>query len=103
MPGAAGRCAKSSPLLNQMHGLKMPVDAVAAAQGSLYYELLPELKGHSRSPGAHRGEARPHPVGRRLRQPADSVVASLTALGLLDKFDMLVCAEDYTHGKPAPD
>ncbi|HUN84294.1 MAG TPA: HAD-IA family hydrolase, partial [Terracidiphilus sp.] len=24
-------------------------------------------------------------------------------LGLLDKFQTLVCAEDYKHGKPAPD
>ena len=32
-----------------------------------------------------------------------SVVGSLTALHLLDKFDVLVCAEDYAHGKPAPD
>jgi HAD superfamily hydrolase (TIGR01509 family) len=32
-----------------------------------------------------------------------SVVGSLTALGLLEKFDTLVCAEDYKHGKPAPD
>ena len=30
-------------------------------------------------------------------------MGSLTALGLLDKFDILVCAEDYKHGKPAPD
>ena len=28
---------------------------------------------------------------------------SLAALNLLDKFDTLVCAEDYTNGKPAPD
>jgi HAD superfamily hydrolase (TIGR01509 family) len=33
----------------------------------------------------------------------NSVVGSLTALGLLDKFDVLVCADDYKHGKPAPD
>jgi HAD superfamily hydrolase (TIGR01509 family) len=31
------------------------------------------------------------------------VVGSLTAIGLLDKFDTIVAAEDYTHGKPAPD
>jgi len=31
------------------------------------------------------------------------VIGSLTALGILDKFDTLVCAEDYVHGKPAPD
>jgi HAD superfamily hydrolase (TIGR01509 family) len=32
-----------------------------------------------------------------------TVVGSLTALNLLDKFDVLVCAEDYARGKPAPD
>ena len=32
-----------------------------------------------------------------------SVVGSLRVLGLLEKFDTLVCAEDYKHGKPAPD
>ena len=32
-----------------------------------------------------------------------SVVGSLTALAILQKFDTLVCAEDYQHGKPAPD
>jgi len=31
------------------------------------------------------------------------VVHSLSALSLLDKFDVLVCAEDYERGKPAPD
>jgi HAD superfamily hydrolase (TIGR01509 family) len=31
------------------------------------------------------------------------VIGSLTALGLLHKFDILVCAEDYKQGKPAPD
>lgn len=25
------------------------------------------------------------------------------ALGLMDKFDTMVCAEDYKRGKPAPD
>ncbi len=36
--------------------------------------------------------------GRRI-----SVVSSLTTLGLLDKFDTIVGAEDYKNGKPAPD
>src|SRR5487761_1960478 len=30
--------------LNEMHGLKMPTDAVAKRKESLYYELLPQLK-----------------------------------------------------------
>jgi beta-phosphoglucomutase-like phosphatase (HAD superfamily) len=32
-----------------------------------------------------------------------SVVRSLTALGLLEKFETIVGADDYTRGKPAPD
>ena len=33
----------------------------------------------------------------------NSVVGFFTALGLLDKFDTIVSAEDYKNGKPAPD
>jgi HAD superfamily hydrolase (TIGR01509 family) len=33
----------------------------------------------------------------------ESVVCSLTTLGLLDKFPILVGAEDYKNPKPAPD
>jgi hypothetical protein len=33
----------------------------------------------------------------------NSVIKSLTALGLLDKFETIVGAEDYKNSKPAPD
>jgi HAD superfamily hydrolase (TIGR01509 family) len=33
----------------------------------------------------------------------NSVVNSLTTLGLLDKFETIVGAEDYKNSKPAPD
>jgi phosphoglycolate phosphatase-like HAD superfamily hydrolase len=32
-----------------------------------------------------------------------SVMHSLSALGLVEKFEVLVCAEDYARGKPEPD
>jgi HAD superfamily hydrolase (TIGR01509 family) len=35
--------------------------------------------------------------------PRESVIKTLTVLGILDLFDALVCAGEYTHGKPAPD
>ncbi len=89
--------------LNQMHGLSMPIEALAARKESYYHEQLPQLKAipdvlehieaeHGRIPFAVVSGSR-----------RASVVGSLTALGLLDKFDTLVCAEDYKHGKPAPD
>jgi HAD superfamily hydrolase (TIGR01509 family) len=89
--------------LNEMHGLNMPIDALAAQKESYYHAQLTELQGipeviehieaqHGRIPFAVVSGSR-----------RASVVGSLTALGLLDKFDVLVCAEDYKHGKPAPD
>jgi HAD superfamily hydrolase (TIGR01509 family) len=33
----------------------------------------------------------------------ESVLKSLSTLGLLDKFDTIVAAEDYQKSKPAPD
>ena len=33
----------------------------------------------------------------------DSVISSLEALGILDRFETLVCAGDYTHSKPHPE
>ena len=35
--------------------------------------------------------------------PRDNVEKTLAVLGLTDRFDALVCAEDYTHGKPDPE
>jgi beta-phosphoglucomutase-like phosphatase (HAD superfamily) len=33
----------------------------------------------------------------------ESVIASLESLNLFDRFDTLVCAEDYQHSKPDPE
>jgi HAD superfamily hydrolase (TIGR01509 family) len=89
--------------LNQMQGLAMPVEIVAGRKENLYYLLLPQLKAvpevlehidaqHGRIPFAV--------VSGSTRE---SVVKSLTTVGLLDRFDVLVGHEDYTRSKPAPD
>ncbi|MDR3742062.1 MAG: HAD family phosphatase [Terracidiphilus sp.] len=89
--------------LNEMQGLKMPVEAVATRKEALYHELLPQLLGipavieHVESAYGHKRLAVVS-GGRR-----SSVAGALNVLGLTDRFDTLVCAEDYTHGKPAPD
>ncbi len=89
--------------LNRMHGLQMPVDAVAKRKENLYFELEDELKAipevieHIEARHGH------IPLAVVSGSRRASVVHSLSALGLLDKFDVLVCAEDYAHGKPAPD
>lgn len=90
-------------LLNEQQGLSMPVEVVAERKEALYHQLLPALQPipeviehidlqHGRIPLAVVSGSR-----------RSSVTASLGAVGLLDKFDVLVCAEDYKRGKPAPD
>lgn len=90
-------------LLNEAQGLNMPIEEVAEKKEAIYLGLLPQLKAipeviehidaqHGRIPFAVVSGSR-----------RDSVTGSLGALGLLDKFETLVCAEDYKRGKPAPD
>jgi HAD superfamily hydrolase (TIGR01509 family) len=89
--------------LNQRDGLNMPVDAVARRKEDLYFELLPQIKAipevveHIEAKHGH------IPLAVVSGSRRDSVLGSLTALHLIDKFDVLVCAEDYARGKPAPD
>jgi beta-phosphoglucomutase family hydrolase len=90
-------------LLNEMQGLEMPVDEVAERKDALYHQLLPSLQPIP--------EVLEHIAAQHGRIPfavvsgsrRSSVTASLGAVNLLDKFDTLVCAEDYERGKPAPD
>jgi beta-phosphoglucomutase family hydrolase len=89
--------------LNQMQGLAMPVDAVARRKENLYFELedqlkaIPEVIEHIEAKHGH------IPLAVVSGSRRNSVMHSLSALGLVDKFDVLVCAEDYARGKPAPD
>jgi len=81
----------------------MPVGIVSHRREEFYFELLPQLKAvpevvehihaqHGRIPFAV--------VSGSTRK---SVTTSLSTLNLLDKFDTLVCAEDYTKSKPDPE
>ncbi len=89
--------------LNQKYGLSMPVEVLAHRRESLYLELLPELKAVP--------EVLEHIEAQHGRIPfavvsgstRDSVTASLASLHLLDRFDTLVCAGDYTKSKPDPE
>ncbi len=89
--------------LNREQGLAMPVETVGHRKESLYYELLPKLtavpevleqieSAHGRIPFAV--------VSGSTRE---SVKASLEAMGLADKFDVMVCAGEYSRAKPDPE
>jgi beta-phosphoglucomutase-like phosphatase (HAD superfamily) len=89
--------------LNERQGLTMPVAAVAARREVLFQELLPTV---SAVPGVlqHINDAyRRVPFAVVSGSTRESVTASLGGLGLLEKFDVLVCAGDYARAKPDPE
>lgn len=89
--------------LGKLQGLNMPVKTVAERKEKLYYDLLPQLQTVPEvleQIHAHEGKVRFAVVSGSRR---DSVTKSLTTLGLLDKFEVIVCAGDYENCKPHPE
>jgi HAD superfamily hydrolase (TIGR01509 family) len=93
--------------LSAQQGLVLDAEAVAHRKELMYYELLPQLQAvpevleqitHNFALGAARIPMAVVSGGTR-----DSVTRSLTILGILDRFETLVCAEDYTRSKPDPE
>jgi HAD superfamily hydrolase (TIGR01509 family) len=89
--------------LNKMHGLKMPVEAVAEEKENRYFKMLPQLQAIPEVLEEMEAQQGRIPFAVVSGGNRNSVVRSLTALGLLEKFDTIVGSEDYVHSKPAPD
>jgi len=90
-------------LLNQKHGLNMPVNEVSSRKESIYLQLLPQLKAIPEVvEHIEAGQGR-IPLAVVSGSTRESVTASLLAVKLLDKFDALVCAGDYKKSKPDPE
>ncbi|HEY2038201.1 MAG TPA: HAD family phosphatase [Edaphobacter sp.] len=89
--------------LSQRQGLSLPVEDLIRRKEELFYinlplmKPVPEVLEHIE---ARHGEI-PFAVVSGSTQV--SVRASLTTLNLLDRFETLVCAGDYTRGKPHPE
>ncbi len=89
--------------LSKAQGLTIPVRETAAIKESYFHEALPQLTAVA--------EVLEHIKDAHGRVPfaivsgggRESVVRSLNQLHLLDRFDTLVCAEDYTLAKPNPE
>lgn len=89
--------------LNQQNGLSMPVETVSRRKETLYYELLPQLKAVPEVLEHIEAEHGRIPFAVVSGGTRDSVTASLVSLKLLDRFETLVCAEDYKRSKPDPE
>jgi beta-phosphoglucomutase family hydrolase len=89
--------------LNRQRGLNMPVEAVGRRKEGLYFELLPELKAVPEVL-EHIEDAHGRiPIAVVSGSTRESVTASLITLNLLDRFDAMVCAGEYSKSKPDPE
>jgi HAD superfamily hydrolase (TIGR01509 family) len=86
--------------LAKEQGLDLPVTQIAHSKEALYYEHLPAIPEVLEQIEAHHGRI---PFAVVSGSTRESVSASLRAMGLLEKFDILVCAEDYEKSKPDPE
>jgi HAD superfamily hydrolase (TIGR01509 family) len=90
-------------MLNQKHGLAMPVEIVARRKEALYFELLPQLKAVPEVLEHIEAEHGRTPFAVVSGSTRESVTASLVSLNLLDRFETMVCAGEYTKSKPDPE
>jgi HAD superfamily hydrolase (TIGR01509 family) len=89
--------------LNRLNGLNMPIDELVTIKEEHYYNMLPELQPvHEVLEHIHEAHGRV-PFAVVSGSTRESVLRSLGTLGLLDRFDTLVCAGDYTKSKPDPE
>jgi beta-phosphoglucomutase family hydrolase len=89
--------------LNRRHSLNMPIEEVAHRKEGLYYELLPKLAAVPEVLEQIEAAHQRIPFAVVSGSTRESVTKSLEILGLLDKFDVLVCAGDYKNAKPDPE
>jgi HAD superfamily hydrolase (TIGR01509 family) len=88
--------------LNTINGLKMPEEAVGTRKENLYFDLLPQLKPIPELLEHIESQSGWIPFAVVSGSSRDSVIRSLTAVNLLDRFQTIVGAEDYVNSKPAP-
>ncbi len=89
--------------LNKRQGLDMPVAMVAERKEELYYEMLPQLKAVPEVLEHIEASYGVIPFAVVSGSTRESVTKSLEVLGILDKFETLVCAGEYVNSKPHPE
>ncbi len=90
-------------ILNERHGHAMPPKQTAAFKESLYLEMLHEVQPIAAVVEFARRYAGRVPIAVASGGHRGIVSRTLQALGIEELFDAIVGAEDYLHGKPAPD
>ena len=90
-------------MLNEKFGYGMDPDDVVHRKETMYLQRLAEVEPIAAVVEHIHAQHGSIPLGIVSGSPRKSILRTLTALQLLDRFDVLVGAEDYTRGKPDPE
>jgi HAD superfamily hydrolase (TIGR01509 family) len=89
--------------LNQMQNLSMPVQEVSEQKEKIYFDLLPTLQIIPETLEHIEAQYGKIPFAVVSGGRRKSVIGALSTVGLIDKFPVIVGAEDYTRSKPDPE
>jgi beta-phosphoglucomutase-like phosphatase (HAD superfamily) len=90
-------------ILNERHGLALPVEETVAIKEAKFLELSPEVAAIEPVVALAREYHGVKPLAVASGGHRRIVLTTLRALGIVDLFAAIVTAEDYRRGKPAPD
>lgn len=90
-------------ILNERHGHQMPVQETADYKEGLFIQLMPKILPIEPVVALVHEYYGKKPLAVATGGLRTIVTKTLAALGIVDKFAAIVCAEDYKNGKPAPD
>lgn len=90
-------------MLNEQFGCSLPPAEVVRRKEELYLGMIAEVKPIGSVLAHVEASHGLIPFAIVSGSPRASIVSTLTTLGLLEHFPVLVGAEDYTRGKPDPE
>jgi beta-phosphoglucomutase-like phosphatase (HAD superfamily) len=95
--------ARIVELLNERHGLSIPVETTVAHKEHLFLELSVDVAAIEPVVALAKSYAGVKPMAVASGGHRRIVMNTLRALGIAELFQAVVTAEDYRRGKPSPD
>jgi len=89
--------------LNSLFGLSLDVEKTVRRKEDYYLSMIPEVGSVEPVLNFAKSLHGTAPMAVASGGHHEQVDPTLAALGITELFDAVVCAEDYVHGKPAPD
>lgn len=90
-------------ILNEKHNLQLPVDDLVAQKEAVFQALSANVLPIDPVVDIARRFHKTKPMAVASGGHRHIVMRTLMSIGIVELFDTIVCSEDYSRGKPAPD